>query len=128
MKQTLLYIVGALLSLATFLTPLSASALGLSFGTPTITAVMPCVSYAGPSVWITIVPAGGDPNVFYVWTPTTLGPPPVHTKQEILGLADIPYFCCAAGAPIGFGGCYVGHSIVPSLPVGERIQYDGVSI
>ena len=128
MKQFLTYAAGALLSITILTTPLSASALGLSFGTQGITVLTPCVSYLGPSVWITIVPAGGDPNIFYIWTPTTVGPPPTHVKQEILGIADVPYFCCAAGVPAGFGGCYVGHSFVPSLPVGERIQLDGVSI
>ncbi len=99
-----------LLAGALLLVPLYASALGTSFGGK-ILAITPCMSLSGPAVWIKILPAGLFP-ITYIWTPLTIGLPPVHVAQQILGVADIPY------------GCVVGK--VPF--VGQRIQIDGVSI
>lgn len=77
--------------IGSLLTPLSASALGFSFG-GRITAITPC---ANGAIWITIVPAGPF-QPFYIWTPGTItysAGPPSHPGQEVLGVADIPYVC-----------------------------------
>lgn len=66
----------------------------LSFG-GRIVGVIPCVSGLGPSLFVTIKPAG----VFaptYIWTPATitrLAGPPRTIGQQILGRADIPFVC-----------------------------------
>lgn len=80
---------------------LAAQAKGVSFG-GRIAALLPCVSYLGPSMWVTIVPAPFTKQPLYIWTPETLRgvpptpdlPPPFAPLQQILGIADIPYFCC----------------------------------
>ena len=74
--------------------PLSVSAFGFSFG-GRILAVTPCVSGLGPSLWVSIRPAG----VFaptYIWTPATITKlvgPPRTIGQQVLGRADIPFVC-----------------------------------
>ncbi len=35
----------------------------------------------------------------YIWTPGTIGIPPSHPGQEILGLFDIPYMCVISYYP-----------------------------
>lgn len=60
-----------------------------------VTAALPCLSPLGPSIWVTIAPAGVMPTS-YIWTPATitkLNGPPTHPGQQILGLADVPYVC-----------------------------------
>ena len=76
------------------LAPLSAHALGFSFG-GRILSVIPCVSGFGPSLWVSIKPAG----IFaptYIWTPATITKlvgPPRNPGQQVLGRADIPFVC-----------------------------------
>lgn len=77
-----------------FFVPSVASAAVLSFGGRAI-SVIPCVSGLGPSLHVTIIPAGIFP-VFYIWTPATftfLYGPPRNPGQQVLGLADIPFVC-----------------------------------
>lgn len=84
----------------TFLAPLSASALGVSFGGRIVT-VIPCISVLGPSLHVTIVPAGLFPTS-YIWTPATLtflAGPPRNPGQQVLGVADIPYTCAVGKIP-----------------------------
>ncbi len=92
--------------------PLSASAFSLSFGGRVVTAI-PCASFLGPSLYVTIVPAGLFP-VSYIWTPATLtfsAGPPRTPNQQILGLYDVPFVCTTAGAPFfGFRMFMVGTS------------------
>ncbi len=98
---------------ASLLAPLSASALGASFGGRVVTMV-PCISPLGPSIWFTIVPASLYPVFSFIWTPATatfLAGPPTHPGQQVLGVADVPF------------GCKVG--IVPF--VGQRVQVIGTS-
>jgi hypothetical protein len=95
--------------LTSLVVPLSALAFGTSFG-GRIVAWIPCLSPLGPAIFITIVPAGVFP-VTYIWAPGTIGLPPTHIGQQILGVADTIF------------GCKVG--VVPL--VGQRIQLDGVS-
>jgi len=116
---------------------------GLSFG-GRITVAIPCLSDLGPSYWVTIVPAPATKQPFYIWTPETLRglpppglpplfppspnpdvPPPTHPGQEILGLADIPFWCCLPGGfPAEPGTCVVPHPPweIPGLD-GERMQW-----
>lgn len=98
-----------LLTIAVFI-PRETYAAGLSFG-GRILLISPCISASGPSVWITIQPAGRFP-ITYIWAPGTIGLPPTHPGQSILGIADIPYVC-----KIGTFFLY-----------GQRIQRDAVSI
>lgn len=106
-------IISSIFSLSLLATPMpaAAAASGLSFGGK-IAVLTPCVSYTGPSVWVTIVPAPATKNITYIWTPGTLrgvpppGFPPLYPPspnpdpapyivgQHILGIADVPYFCC----------------------------------
>lgn len=86
--------------------PLSASALGFSFGGRVISVPVPCFGMPG-FFGITIFPAGRF-SPFYVWGPGTIGLPPLHPGQQILGIYDVPLLCNG----------------IPSF----RIQYDGVSI
>ena len=115
MKQTLLYVVGITLSLSALLTPLSASALGLSFGGKIVGihfgVVLPSFD---PCVSISIIPAGAVPTE-EVWVGGTVGVPPAHPGQQILGVADVPVDC-------------VGVGLHPPIWVGLRMQIDGVSI
>lgn len=66
-----------------------------------IATVVPCVSGLGPSLHITIIPAG----VFqpaYIWTPLTitkLAGPPRNPGQQVLGTADIPFVCFTPTVP-----------------------------
>ena len=95
------------------LVPLSASALGLSFG-GRIVAIYPTCLNGG--IWVAISPAGPH-QPFYIWTPATLtysAGPPKSIGQQILGVADIPYVCVVSWYP------YV-------QLVGERIQFMGSS-
>jgi hypothetical protein len=91
--------------------PSAAFALGRSFG-GRIVWWEPCLSPLGPAFFITIAPAGIFP-ISYIWAPGSLGLPPTHIGQQILGVADAPMACLdALGLP---------------LP-GQRIQLDGVSV
>gem|GEM_PF-3150214 len=71
-----------------------------SFGGRVVASV-PCVSSLGPSLFVTIVPAG----IFaptYIWTPLTITNtygPPRNPGQHILGLADIPFVCWIPTTP-----------------------------
>lgn len=114
MKQIGLYVAGVLVSFGILLAPLSASALGISFGGRIVTMTA-CL--LGGFIHIDIVPAaGGSPNISYIWTPGTIGLPPVHPGQAILGVGDVPIVCAVAlGAH-------------PIFWAGQRIQLDGVSI
>ncbi len=71
------------------------SAPAISFGGRVITE-LPCISPLGPSLVITIRPAGVFP-VSYIWTPATITKPtPASIPTiggQVLGLADIPYAC-----------------------------------
>jgi len=76
------------------LAPLSVSAFGFSFG-GRILAVISCVSGLGPSLWVSIKPAGRFP-ITYIWTPATitrLVGPPRNPGQQVLGIADVPFVC-----------------------------------
>ncbi|KKW36245.1 hypothetical protein A2852_00905 [Candidatus Adlerbacteria bacterium RIFCSPHIGHO2_01_FULL_54_23] len=86
--------------------PLHASALGFSFGGRVISIPVPCFGLPG-FFGVAIIPAGRF-SPFYVWGPGTIGLPPLHPGQQILGIYDLPLLC--NGVP------------------GFRIQYDGVSI
>jgi hypothetical protein len=87
--------------------PLSAAAVGFSFGGRLVSPPVLCANIPG-SYLVTILPAGVK-GIFYIYTPgLTLGLPPVHPGQEILGIADVPLVCNGL--------------------LGLRIQYDGVSI
>ncbi len=99
---------GVLLA-ASFFAPLSVLAFG-SFG-GRIIAWTPCLSAAGPSFWITIRPAGVFP-VTYIWAPGSIGLPPLHIGQQILGTADTPFVCFVGKVPF----------------FGQRIKFDGVGI
>ena len=94
----------------TLLAPLSASAVGKSFG-GRVVLWTPCVSVLGSSFWITIRPAGVFP-ITYIWAPGTIGLPPVHIGQQIWGIADTPFKCFVGKFPF----------------FGQRIQRDSVSI
>lgn len=107
MKQLFGYVFVSFL----FALPLSASALGISFG-GTILTWKTCTFPPG-AIHITIKPAGGSPNAAYIWVPfLTLGFPPTHIGQQILGLADISAVCTVGKVPFP----------------GQRIQLDGVGI
>ncbi len=99
-----------------FFAPLSASAIGFSFG-GRIVAVVPC---SGGMRHVTIAPAGVFP-VTYIWTPTTVTYSvgrPRFPGQQILGVADIPFVCF-----IGGGGIF--SSPIPLY--GFRMQTVGTS-
>src|SRR3989344_6256928 len=84
-----------------FLAPLSASAFGFSFG-GRINKVVPCISGLGPSLHITIRPAGVFAPM-YIWTPATftgLFGTPRNIGQQVLGIADIPYVCVIPVTPL----------------------------
>jgi len=109
-----IFLVGGVL-----LSPLRTYALGTSFGGK-ITTIIPCISALGPSLFVSIIPAG----VFqtnYIWTPATLtysAGPPTHPGQQILGVADTP-FTCFIPSPFPF---------IPPIPlVGQRMQFIGTS-
>jgi hypothetical protein len=127
----------------------SAAVSGTSFG-GRIAMFTPCISYTGPSVWVTIVPAPATKNVAYIWTPATLrgvpapgllplyppstnpDPPPYVVGQGILGIADVPYFCCIPPSiPAAAGTCqipaYPYWIIVPGL-IGQRMQWANQSL
>lgn len=120
----------SLMLVGLFVTPFSASATGFSFG-GRVTFLLPCLSFQGPSVWTVIIPAGSTPQTTYIWTPATLmgttpDPMPYAVGQHILGLADIPYFCCLPPAYPTPGGCYTGTLAWIILP-GQRMQFAGQS-
>lgn len=110
MRAPLVLLVALFILTAAVFVPRETYAAGLSFG-GRILLITPCLSASGPSMWITIQPAGRFP-ITYIWAPGTLGPPPVHPGQSILGIADIPYAC-----KVGTFFLY-----------GQRIQRDAVSI
>ncbi len=79
---------------AGLLIPFSASAFGFSFGGRILT-VVPCVSGLGPSLWVSIKPAGFF-SPTYIWTPATITKlvgPPRNPGQQVLGVADVPFVC-----------------------------------
>ena len=77
---------------AVILVPLSASAFGFSFGGRLLSVPLPCLEIPG-SYGIVIFPAGLFAPT-YVYTPLfTIGLPPTHPGQQILGIADIPLTC-----------------------------------
>lgn len=144
MKGIVRFTAGIVLA-ATLLAPFSASAqaqAGLSFG-GRITFVLPCLSLLGPSVWTVIVPAPFTKFPAYVWTVATLRggppsfimpdlPPPFHPGQEIAGIADIPFWCCAPGSvptPVPFSCISSTFPFVvwPPLP-GQRMQWANQSV
>lgn len=108
MQPFIKYFAGAALA-ASLLAPLSAYALGTSFG-GRIIDWEPCVSLPG-AIFILIQPAGIFP-IAYFWAPGTLGLPPTHIGQQILGVADTFFGCTTPLGP----------------RAGQRIQIDGVSI
>ncbi len=91
---------GLLSSFGSSAATIPAARLSLSFGGRIIAAI-PCVSGLGPSIFVTIRPAG----VFaptYIWTPLTitkLTGPPRTIGQQILGRADIPFACFIPTVP-----------------------------
>ncbi|HVV38798.1 MAG TPA: hypothetical protein VHD31_00535 [Candidatus Paceibacterota bacterium] len=97
---------------------------GISFGGRVLTA-LPCISPLGPSLAITIKPAGVFP-INYIWTPATLTKPTqlsVPTPGgQVLGIADIPYACWN---PIK-GGLF-GLFTFLSYSYGLRMQIVGTS-
>jgi hypothetical protein len=144
-------IISSIFSLTLLVTPASASAAvsGLSFGGK-IAAFVPCLSYSGPAQFVTIVPAPATKQTFYIWTPMTLrgvpapgllplyppspnpDPPPYVIGQQILGIADIPYFCCPPPSiPTAPFSCqipfYPYWIPVPPL-LGERMQWANQSL
>jgi hypothetical protein len=81
--------------------PSAVSAAGLSFG-GRIVAVIPCMSAFGPSLHVTIKPAGVF-STTYIWTPATftlMVGPPRTLGQQVLGIADIPYVCFVGKFPL----------------------------
>ena len=126
----------------------ASNAKGLSFGGRVVAAI-PCLSDLGPSYWVTIAPAPATKQPFYIWTPETLRgitppgapplfppitgpdvPPPTHPGQEILGIADAPFWCCLPGeVPTAPGLCAVPHPpwVLPGLP-GQRMQFANQSL
>lgn len=89
------------------LSGLGSSALSarISFG-GRVATVIPCISGLGPSLHVTIVPAGIMP-VTYIWTPATLtftAGPPRNPGQQLLGLADVPFFCTIGTPPVPLFG------------------------
>lgn len=110
---------------------------GLSFG-GRIALLLPCLSLLGPSVWTVIIPSPSTKQPLYIWTPATLrgfpptspDPPPYAPLQGILGIADIPFWCCLPpGVPGPPGLCLVPYKpyVVPGL-LGQRMQYANQSI
>ncbi len=78
-----------------FLLPLSASALGISFGGKVISSI-PCLSPLGPSLYVITAPAPFTFITPLIWTPATVTKligPPLVPGQQVLGLADIPFAC-----------------------------------
>ncbi len=119
----------------------------LSFG-GRVAVALPCISILGPSYWVSLVPAPATKQPFYIWTPLTLRgvpppglpplfppkptpdiPPPMVPGQEVLGLADIPYWCCLPpSVPAGPFICVVPpYFIVPPL-LGQRMQWANQSL
>jgi hypothetical protein len=97
------YIFGIISLAMSLFSPLSAAAaIGTSFG-GRILWVHPCSG----GIQIAIAPAGPF-QPLYVYSVGTIGLPPIHPGQYILGIADAPVFT---------GTC-----------VGQRIQRDGVSL
>lgn len=115
-----------------------------------ITAIIPCVSYAGPSELVTILPAPATKNISYIWTPLTLrgmpppGLPPTYPPspnpdpmpyavgQQILGIADIPFFCCVPPSVPAAGNicaipAYPFWIPVPGL-IGQRMEWANQSL
>jgi len=112
MQRPFRFLIAASITLS-LLAPLSAYALGASFG-GRVVAVVPCVSSLGPSIWFTIVPASLYPIVSFIWTPTTityLAGPVSHIGQQVLGVADVPFVCTVGNVPFA----------------GQRVQIEGTS-
>jgi len=95
---------------------------GISFGGRVVT-VIPCLSIFGPSLHVTIIPAGVFPTA-YIWTPATITKligPPVPGGQ-ILGKADVPFACWNI-----VSGGFLGLFSVFSFLYGLRMQEIGTS-
>lgn len=110
-------VVAGLIAAAVLVTPFAASAFGFSFG-GRVVSVVPCISVAGPSLHVTIIPAGLAQSVLYIWTPLTLTfsyGPPHNPGQQVLGLADIPFACYIPATP-------------PIFLYGLRMQMVGTSL
>lgn len=127
--RTLSRTLACLVLLASCAVPLSASALGLSFG-GRVTAVLPCVSALGPSIYTTVLVARGVPHPeFYIWTPATItksvGPPILG--GQILGVADIPFVCFTYN-PVTCGLFGLFSCLVPIPYFGLRMQLIGTSL
>lgn len=97
---------------------------GISFGGRVISE-LPCISPLGPSLAITIKPAGLFP-ISYIWTPATITKPTQASIPtiggQVLGIADIPYACWN---PIK-GGLF-GLFTFLSYSYGLRMQVVGTS-
>ena len=102
-----------------FLAPLSASAVGISFG-GRVAAVVPC---SGGMLHVTILGAHFFPvPEFYIWTPATITKsygPPLVIGQQVLGVADFPLICF-----LGDGGFFSS----PIHLYGLRMQSVGTSL
>ncbi|MDO8518206.1 MAG: hypothetical protein Q7S26_02870 [bacterium] len=107
----LAYFAASVAILGGLLMPLSASALGLSFGGVRIVSINYCKN---GGINIIIVPAGLFP-ISYIYTPGTIGLPPTHIGQAILGLYLPVLYACT-----GFG-------TRPPIFTGFWIQLDAVS-
>lgn len=97
---------------------------GISFGGRVISE-LPCISPLGPSLAITIQPAGVFP-INYIWTPATITKPTQASIPtlggQVLGIADIPYACWN---PIKGG--FLGLFTFLSYSYGLRMQIVGTS-
>lgn len=127
MRRISTVFLGLVLVLVATTIPLSASAqftaTGISFGGRVVT-VLPCLSVLGPSLHVTIVPAGVFPTM-YIWTPATITKlvgPPVPGGQ-ILGKADVPFACWNL-----LTGGFLGLFPVFSFLYGLRMQEIGTSL
>ena len=114
MKKRSLYLAGMMLSFILFLAPHHAQALGLSFGGRIIFTDYECLNAA---VFITIIPAGGDQNTDYIWTPDTVTYSAGSFTEggQALGVADLP------------AECVLDYETDTSLP-GQRMQMVGTSL
>ena len=124
--NSLIRFIAILTLIAGIAAPLSASAQFFpkltSFGGKVLTSE-PCISPLGPSLAVTIKPAGVFP-ISYIWTPltiTNLVGPPIPGGQ-VIGTADIPFACWT----ITRGG-FLGLVNIFSYSFGLRMFYIGTS-
>jgi hypothetical protein len=114
---------------------------GTSFG-GRVTIINPCLSPAGPAVWITITPSPATKQPLYIWTAATMrgvppsspDPAPSIIGQEVIGVADTLFYCCVPPSiPAAGGICEI-----PAYPywipapwltrTGQRMQYASQSL